>query len=687
MDPSLVEAWIADLSSPDEEVRRLAVERASMLADEDVRDHLLERLGDESWRVRKAACERIAHLEEPGATASVLLRALADGENPGRRNAALEVLRRIGSAALPALIGASEDPDVDVRKQVVDALAGIDDPEAIARLEQLLTDPDANVRGAAADALGSCGSEGSARVLREVQSQDDEGLVRLSALRALSRLGAEVPLNELKAALADSGLRPAAISLLAESDDPEAEERLVDSLHTARSAREAAMAALVRRMGRLESEAAAALEARIQSAVAEGPAVLEDALDRLGAAPLPKRLVFVQFLCLLKRRDVVAPLLCAGLDPALQTLVLEGLSGFGVEIEEAIAEVWDGLPLAARELALRLLGSCDGETGGDVLLQALEGSSLELRVEAAKALGRRREARFVPALVAAVARSAEEFEDADDEAIESLSDALVQAARSDASAARQAVALLSELPSDSGECHRITVARTLGELGGSPESGTLSLLLSDPSARVRRAAVHAIGRLADGASADGLRMAVTDEDPAVRIGAAGALVVARSPEALEALATLALDEEPLVRAAAVRAVAGVSPSHGEERILGILESALSDEGTVALASLEALSRIGGDAAADLAARWVDASDPDVASLAIACAGRHGGDAVLDRIVGAIEHDAWSVRAAAVQVVSERGHARAVPALLRRLEVEQDDFVRSNLLEAVRRLEP
>jgi hypothetical protein len=45
-----------------------------------------------------------------------------------------------------------------------------------------------------------------------------------------------------------------------------------------------------------------------------------------------------------------------------------------------------------------------------------------------------------------------------------------------------------------------------------------------------------------------------------------------------------------------------------------------------------------------------------------------------------------VRARAVQVMQERRHVHAMPAILRRLEDERDEFVRDAALAALRSLE-
>jgi HEAT repeat protein len=52
----------------------------------------------------------------------------------------------------------------------------------------------------------------------------------------------------------------------------------------------------------------------------------------------------------------------------------------------------------------------------------------------------------------------------------------------------------------------------------------------------------------------------------------------------------------------------------------------------------------------------------------------------------VSHPDWSVRAEAIQVLGDRGVVRAVPPILRRLETEQDEFVRDVILRVLKRLE-
>jgi len=161
---------LEDLRDADPEVRRLAVERIDALDDGEALAHLVARLGDPDWRVRKATVQRIATRPDPDETSQRLIAALADGENPGRRNSAVEALVAIGARALAALMAACEDADADVRKFVVDALAGIGSEAATAALIARLADPDSNVRAAAADALHVIAQGGERAV-----AEDDRG--------------------------------------------------------------------------------------------------------------------------------------------------------------------------------------------------------------------------------------------------------------------------------------------------------------------------------------------------------------------------------------------------------------------------------------------------------------------------------------------------------------------------------
>lgn len=683
---------LRDLRSPDEEVRRLAVERLTDLAPPPALEALVETLGDPSWRVRKAAIERLSTAPERSQAVAALVEALADGDNPGRRNAALEALTRCGTAALPALVEASFAPDVDVRKQVVDALAGIADEAATQRLVSLLADPDANVRGAAADALGAIGEQSALQPLLRTIAGDEEKLVRLSALRALARLEASVPVAALESALSDPLLRSAAYAVLGTGDDPAAVDVLIKGLgEAARSAREAAMEALVRLAGVGEPGAPERIGARLRERRADLQELLREGEGRLQDAPLRMRMSWVQFFGLLRDSHSVLPLLAAARDEALGEVVLSALADIADEAEAEIVAAWERLPGDDRLLACGVLARSRGAAGEAKLLELLEAPGPEPRAAAARALGERARASALPALVAALARASEEpVEDADEE-VEALCRAIVQVAEAETAGARsRTIALLEERVAGGGETFRLATTRIVGLVGRSEDAARLEIMASDASDAVRRSALEAIARL-DPTQTEPLRLGLVDEAPGVRTAAADALAGCREEWVLQDLLGLMEDEDERVRIAALQALGTWAKRSGataesRARVLAALAGGLGRGGSMAMAALDALCRLGGEDCAARAREALAATDPELVQAAVGCIGRHGSDDDLEDLLPLLSNEHWTVRAETARVVAERRLSQALPALRRRLEAEQDDFVRDALLEAIRRLE-
>jgi HEAT repeat protein len=684
-----LDTLFADLRSSDEEVRRLAVERLSLLPTADAVPPLVDSLGDPSWRVRKAAVERLIALEDVAGPVRALVPALADGENPGRRNAALEALTRFGPAAVPVLVEASHDADVDVRKQAVDALAAIGAPAAALRLVELLADGDPNVRAAAAEALGAIGAREAVEKLQARVADDAEPLVRLSALRSLARLEVSLPAARLASALADPLLRPSAHQLLGFSKDPAAEDALLAGLSApSRGAREAAMEALVRRLVRAAPGAAQKLVARLRAFATDG--FLPDALARIADAPLTTRIVLVQFLGWLGRPDCVVPLLEAAQDEALAEVVLGALANAGPAVEASLESAWPKLTEPTRLRACALLGRTRGEAGEALLRRALSHGDPVLKGVAAASLAARGTSAALPALVTALRAADEAKEDGDGEGpaaeIEGAIQTLLEGAEP---VLGDRVAALLETELDGApEGFRLATARLLGCLR-SGRRERIELLLSDPSAAVRRAAVEALARVAP-QELELLRCALADESPQVRIGAATALAASGDPGVVADLASLLEDAESRVVVAAVRALAvwarAVGSDDARQRALLLLSVGLAHGGSSGLAALDALGQIGGEDAVELARRALGSADPEIAEAAVGCVGAHGSRAALNDLLPSLAHPAWNVRARAAQVMEERRHVHAIPTLIRQLDEERDDFVRGAILAALGTLE-
>ena len=117
----------------------------------------------------------------------------------------------------------------------------------------------------------------------------------------------------------------------------------------------------------------------------------------------------------------------------------------------------------------------------------------------------------------------------------------------------------------------------------------------------------------------------------------------------------------------------------------MLGAALEDDAPVALSAVEALCEIGGAEAAR-AEGVLSRPEPELVREAVRCVGTHSEAEGIAALVPLVSHPDWSVRAEAIQALADRRFVRAVPTILRRLDLEQDDFVRRVTLRALNRLE-
>jgi HEAT repeat protein len=452
----------------------------------------------------------------------------------------------------------------------------------------------------------------------------------------------------------------------------------------ARAPREAAIRSLLRLLGRRDGAAAAELQARMRERVQAHPAVADAAIERLLEADLPTRLALLQFLGAVQHSAAAVAVLLAARDEALEPIALGALEAIGAPAEAAIEEVWSDLEVEARRAACGFFGRAGGARSAERLCEALEDADPAVRVAAAQALA----ARPLPAAVALLARrlalsAADALRELSEDELAAVTAALVALARS-GEADRVIEALRAALTA-AAEPVREAVARVLGSIGRAQDADLMELLLKDASASVRRAAVEALARLEPGRARESLRMAIGDESPEVRAAAARALGRGTGAESLAALERLAADEDLHVRATAVGALLGGGDPVWRASALSYFDAACGDAAPVALAALEAAARIGG-APALRAARLLERPEPELVREVIRCLARHGDLVALEALIPLVGHADWSVRAEAIEVLAERSLRRAAPAILRRLEVEQDEFVRSVALRALARLE-
>jgi len=684
---------LAGLGSPDEEVRRLSVEQLRLLPAPEAVTSLVECLGDESWRVRKAAVGRLVAYGEEAGVEERLIECLADGESPGRRNSAFETLVNLGPQRIPRLVRALSSPDVDVRKLVVDALASIGHADAREPLVRTLVDPDVNVRAAAAEALGVIGEDSEVDDLLRVATTDAEDLlVRASALGALARLGARLPVERLAAMLDRPTLRPAVLDLVGHAGGDEAVDLLLKGLSTSGpSGRAAATAALLRIFGSRDGAEADALRRRIVATGAADGSLVEWCCERLSTADLVGRMATISFLGLLGDPRAIVPILRAGRDEALGELADSTLEAMGEHAPSVLDDVWDELEVDLRCRASAVLGRVGGVVAERLLRAGLSGADPALRCESALALAAGGFFGCLPDLVRRLEQAAAEDDLEAEEEVSVIVRAIVDLASheraGDGAFDVELAELLSHRLENATVAVRLAIAQVLARVGRAADRDLIASLLKDESPAVRRAAVLALARFEFAAVREPLTIALGDESTMVRTAAGVALGAFEGEEATRLLERLMDDEDTRVAAVAIRAFGELHGRLGESRdeIYASLVGPLSGSPIVALAGIEALTEIGGAGAAELASGALSRLEPDVVRAAVGCVGTHGDEHALAELIALVSHGDWSVRAEAIETLARRGCRKSLPGMLRRLEVEDDAFVRESLMRGMDRL--
>ncbi|SMP45189.1 HEAT repeat-containing protein [Desulfonatronum zhilinae] len=189
---------IAALQDQDETERRYAAEDLGLLGDRRAVPALITTLADPVIAVREAAADALAAIGG-GETAEQVAGLLAS-EDVVLRNLAPEILKSLGQDAISVLKGCCASSSPDIRKFSADILGKIGEITTINAtplLIGLLDDPNANVAGAAAEALGRLGDR---TILPELLARmNREAWVQCNILDAMARIPGEETLAALNA--------------------------------------------------------------------------------------------------------------------------------------------------------------------------------------------------------------------------------------------------------------------------------------------------------------------------------------------------------------------------------------------------------------------------------------------------------------------------------------------------------
>lgn len=660
---------IAVLMASDNEDVRLEGIRALGLADaESLLDLLFQGLGDASWRVRKEAADVFLRLPTRQERVGKVVELLHAEENAGLRNAAVDILVRMGSDVVPMLLEQTRCPDHDVRKFIVDILGEIADPRAVPQLLAALDDEDGNVRASAAENLGKLGSHEAVPHLLAAMRHPDV-LLRFTILDALGKIGVPIPLSRLLPFRNDPLLRKALIDCLGLVGDVSAVSELLSGLvDPMRNVRDASLLSLVALADRYPEEVRHALAGQdVSGAVGAVLGYLD------GNQPPMTRQAAVRVLGWLANPQALAPLLQVLDDESLQRDVLSALVSIALHHPQSVVDAWATAPVLHQAYLAYVYSEAGCAQALPLLSAALHSGDARVVQMAAHALGR----------LGGVAESgalADCLRHADADVRTAAAHALSALGR------RFPVEILTDLEpllGDADPTHRSAAIGIIGRLDDAAVAQRLAMALKDPAAEVRRSAISALSGAAVDNHLLALQLALTDEDVEVRRAATEILGASGNPEAIHGLRLALQDEDLWVRAAAVRSLGRVGGVDEAETIGLSLDDPV---GLVRIAALETLAELLGERACPQVFAALDHADEEVTSVALRLLIRFGADAWLtanaERLVS---HPARDLRVYFIRLLAELAGERVRPILERRLAVEDDENVRLQLNETLRDL--
>lgn len=649
------------LLSTDEEVRLSGLQSLSRYDGEERFDLVCAALGDSSWRIRKEAVNLFLSLPHVQDFAERIVALLYDEENAGLRNAAAEILVKLGSAILPVLTRAAVSPDPDVRKFILDILGDIGDRQATPLLLHLLqNDAETNVRAAAAENLGKIRDARAVPEMVTALSAPDL-LVQFSLLDALGRIGCAIPVTGLVGLGQNRLLRKPLFDALGRIGDETAILPLLTGLHDPmRNVREAALLALENLVSRWGEQI---LAGQLSAAALEGVVTL------LASPALPVQRAALAILG--RHCDRAHALLLASYldDDHLADDVAAILAARGRDVVADLTGCWAGASERKKAYLAYLFGATGVESAVGLLIEELKGADDFLRTILLRALGQ-------VGRIEDIATLAGYLEVPEDDVRQAAIDGLVKVAERFHA---PVIDLVHDAFAHADPPVRQAALQVLGRLGGAESETALLMAMKDESALVRRSAIYYL----DGRNPrhyPALTLALTDEESEVRRQAIESLAMSADCSLIEPLTLMLQDEDPWVRATTIRALGRFG---GGAALVAVRRGLCDPIGLVTIAAVETLIEEHLPFDQNEIATQLGHTDDDVVLAILQLLAAVSDPFWLaqwgEQLLG---HHHWLVRQRVAELLGQGGTAAGQTLLQQRLLVEDEEMVRDALLQGL-----
>lgn len=624
------------LASADETTRLRAAEALAQQSTIESAQPLLGAIGDQSWRVRRAAVDGLTRQAGHEAVKSLLRTLRDEHRNPNVLNSALQVLASSGVDVFASLVEFLSDPDPDLRTYVTLALGEQRDERATPALVALLEDPDANVRYHAIEALSRLRAVEAVDKLAAIAESRDFFLA-FPALDALTNIGDSRIAPRLVPLVEDDILQAPAVEALAQLGDEEVCAPLTALLNRpgARAGVIAgALATLYDRYENLYQEGADIIDIVRREISDLGARNLLDALSDANAQEL-RALVLV--LGWLEGEEIERALTRLLGSPGARKEVIEALVRHGARVIDLLVEQLQSEDLETRQAAVIALGQIGDPRSVPALLRVLSEDE-ELVIIVAGALAKIGDRRAFDPLVVMLGHPNAAVRQAVIAALNSLGHPEM--------AARALTLMADENPNV-----RESAVRIAGYFGYAECQELLLERCHDPVEGVRRAAVEHIPYLDNSNALRTLASALANDTPGVRAAAARAFAHIDVTQALPHLLEALKDTDIWVRYYAARSIGQHAFPEATDALARLANT--DEANPVRIAAMEALGRIGGARAVVVLASLTGSDNADLARAAINGLGLIDHPDALGPLVACTRSQELAHRIAAIEALGNR----------------------------------
>ncbi|GAB4294815.1 MAG: HEAT repeat domain-containing protein [Desulfuromonadia bacterium] len=645
-----------------EEERRVAVSMLSGRPLSETRGELFRAMGDPNWRVRKEAVEVFLSADVTEKEIHDLVSLLADEVNAGLRNAASEVLERLGIRALPVLLAQLSDPatDTDTRKFIVDILGGIGDRSTIPILLDLMKERDPNVAAASIEALGRMGDP---RVVPDLLSALDTSdlCLAFTILDTLGKLRTPLPLEPLTPLLGNPLLKKAVFDCLGTTGDPSVVPALMEGLkERGRSIRESALTALIRIHDRLSPDDQIRFLEQIQRI--SGTPLVELLVASLESIDNALKTPLIRLLGMIRDSRALIPLLRLSSVEELADVCRRAISDIGAVGTPSLTSFF---PFASDAEQVTIIDACIDmgiRQCEEILVEGSASSNPEVRGAAIRGIGALR-------IGALVDRAISALDDPDPSVVRNAVRTLVQLASEDGDHIHDEGVRRSSSPDVRD---RLAAAHLLSATG---DHHRLSLLLKDENFRVRSNAVMAISKTPSPETVSLLQLALIDEAADVRLAAVKALGEIGNLEVTDSLLLLLDDVEPRVQRVVLQTLARLGDP---KAFMPLVDYLKRRTGGLLITAMEALVASAGADAAPHLEQYLASDDEEVVKTVITLLSLVSPGVLLANLDQLLSHPHWEVRSLALRALADTLGGDARPVLEKRRESETDPQVQNQL---------